>query len=1007
MKAQVNYVCWSSDVVTATIPTEAATPSKAVLLATHSPLRITRRGGKGGHDASEFVSERQVLDEFLTAPPNNGVLVAIVRGESGTGKSHLVRWVDANIAEQPGRHVIYLQKIETSLKDVIEKLLLEQEDPEFEDIRRRVSSLGSGMTLEEMKQRILAELAEALRTANSDTPLGKALVGENGLSLFFLDPLFRKHLLRSGSFVGRRAEYALYGRAADEPDVPLEFTVGELPLDIADHANILDAAAATQKLFRRLVGNAGMQGEAVRLLNELLDIAVMKAASLNVGDISQAFMKIREKLVGQEIVLLIEDVALIQGVRRDLLDAIVEVGVVQGVRKYATVRTMMAVTPGYYHESLPETFRFRAEASSPVYEVDVDLDGDGADEQDLIGFVGRYLNAARVGKEALEAASPEVPNACSDCGFQPSCHAAFGASRQEYGLYPYNKAAILRAVRACAERDRVRGRVVFNPRRVLSRAVRDVLSDNVEVIEGGRFPAGAFLAEESAAMGLLHLPTHVRERIETDYSGEEAGRLEALVTFWGRAGTEPIDDGILEAFSHQAIPAGIFDIEGEDEEEDRGKAGNEDEGRNAGKNGGKNEVPRSVLKQIDDIDAWSQRKPLPQGIAGDLRSIVREALLARIDWLDTVIKEPDSQILSKAVPSNARGISIDGASENLPLAVEPIVRIERNARMAMMFRGLVYIKAGYPQRAGDALPRLDAIVSERVDEARRRILAASNVDDASLVAGAASLIRGAAACGVIPAKPKDLDYVNACLWRDATSGRADASARAPEWLAAYQDYVAAREKAVERLLSGAGAAQGSGAIHAVDIQRLTAIVRKAQERAASEDELEVPDWCEEANRKLKALTRASARQVAHWQSLTDRVRTHLPEGVTLTETVDAIVDAVKMGQGHGLVKVPNLQALSGLNDEARSWDAASIAAVERLLTSARMETGMSLLSTVGTIAGADLPRIASYLESSAQWVEAGIQDAESDGGTAADIDAQLEETIKNWFEIVEEPMTRE
>ena len=36
MKAQVNYVCWSSDVVTATIPTEAATPSKAVLLATQA-----------------------------------------------------------------------------------------------------------------------------------------------------------------------------------------------------------------------------------------------------------------------------------------------------------------------------------------------------------------------------------------------------------------------------------------------------------------------------------------------------------------------------------------------------------------------------------------------------------------------------------------------------------------------------------------------------------------------------------------------------------------------------------------------------------------------------------------------------------------------------------------------------------------------------------------------------------------------------------------------------------
>jgi hypothetical protein len=261
---------------------------------------------------------------------------------------------------------------------------------------------------------------------------------------------------------------------------------------------------------------------------------------------------------------------------------------------------------------------------------------------------------------------------------------------------------------------------------------------------------------------------------------------------------------------------------------------------------------------------------------------------------------------------------------------------------------------------------------------------------------------------VLPAKPKEHDYVNACLWRDTTSGRDDAAARAPEWIAAYQDYVAAREKVVERLLNGVGASQGvTGGVHAVDIKRLTAIVRKAKEIAASENEFEVPDWCTESHKKLKALTRVTARQVDHWQRLIDRVRTHLPEGVTLTETVDVIVDAVKAGQGHGLVKVPNLQALNELNDEARSWDAGNITAVERLLARAKTETGMSRLSTVGTIAGAYLPKIAGYLESSAQWIEAGIQDAESNTGTVADIDAQLEETIKVWFEIVEESMTLE
>lgn len=128
------------------------------------------------------------------------------------GKSHLIRWVNAKIPAKAGRHVIYLQKTQTSLKEVIEALLVDQHDPELDEIRRRISSLGSGVTADEMEHKILAELAEALRTARADNPYGKALVGEKGLRLFFTDPLFEHHLLRPGSFIKRRP--SMHSKAA-------------------------------------------------------------------------------------------------------------------------------------------------------------------------------------------------------------------------------------------------------------------------------------------------------------------------------------------------------------------------------------------------------------------------------------------------------------------------------------------------------------------------------------------------------------------------------------------------------------------------------------------------------------------------------------------------------------------------------------------------------------------------------------------------------------------------
>jgi hypothetical protein len=986
MSTQVNFVCWSPQVVTATIPTEAATPSDAVLLATHTPLRITRRGGKGGRAGTETVDEHQVLHEFLSGEPNNGVLVATILGESGAGKSHLVRWAHANMREQPKRHVIYLQKTETSLKDVIERLLLDQTDPEFDDIRRRVGSLGSGVTGEEMEQKILAELAEALRTHESQTPLGKALVGDNGLCLFFLDPLFRVHLLREGSFIKRRADHALHGRGPDEPDVPLEFTVDELPLDIVDYVNLKDAAAATQKLFSRLSSNGAMQAEAVRLLNELLDVAVTKAASLGVGDVSQAFKKIREKLVGEEIVLLIEDVALIQGVRRDLLDAIVEVGVVQGIERYATVRTMMAVTPGYYHESLPETFRRRSEATSPMYEVDVDLAG--ADPQQLVDFVGRYLNAARVGKDSIESASPKVPNACSACPHIDSCHESFGVSSTGYGLYPYNEPAILRAINACAEKaSDGQGGANFNPRKVLSRAVRDVLNDNVDVIEDGAFPLSSFLAEESTAMSLPRLPLHVQEKIQADYSEGEAGRMEALLNFWGDRGRKEIDARILSAFSHDLIPDTIFDTDGDD-----GDNGDDERG-------GGGEIPPSVKRKIQAIDDWANDKRMPPALASEIRTIVREALIARLDWFEVVIKDPDVPTVTKAIPAGTRSISIEGSDEHLDLV--RLVTVKRTARMAMMLRGLIYIGAGYPQLAGEALPRLDALVDGSIVEARERIVQVLEVDDVSLVEAAGSLLRGAAACGQLPAKSNELDLINAVLWRNDGKGRLDLSVRSSEWMDAFEKYVVARDTAVDSLLAGVGAAQGSsGAVHAVDVRRLTDVARKAKARVASDSVLVVPAWCDDADKKLKALVRATQSQFDHWTTLVETTRVHLPQGVSYLETVDAIVDATKTGQAYGLVKVANLAELEDLNSAARTWDPAGLAQLEKLLDAAKSKKGFALLEVVGTEVQGDLAAIANYLESSSQWIDAGLRDAAADGGEVADVDADIDRAIERWFEIL-------
>ena len=130
---------------------------------------------------------------------------------------------------------------------------------------------------------------------------------------------------------------------------------------------------------------------------------------------------------------------------------------------------MMAVTSGYYSETLPETFRYRAEATVRRYQVDVDLASVAADDEFFVDFVGRYLNAARVGKQTLE--TERAPGAERVRRLRvPDVRATrtSGSPRDGYGLYPYNAPAILRAVQTLA--DLSGGTRTFNPRRVLARA---------------------------------------------------------------------------------------------------------------------------------------------------------------------------------------------------------------------------------------------------------------------------------------------------------------------------------------------------------------------------------------------------------------------------------------------------------------------------------------------------------------------------------------------------------
>lgn len=991
MTVMTNYVCWKPEVVTATIATEAASPSSAVLLATHTPLKIRLRDQA---EAEGSITEAEFLEEFLNSPAKEGVRVAPILGESGSGKSHLVRWAKAKISEIPGqRKVIYLPKTRTSLRDVIEELLKGQSGPIFDEIRGQLGSLRESVDKEKLQRRILDELAEAVREVERVNMFTKVLGGERGLYVLLHDPVFREYMLQSESFVPKRAEHALRGRGENDDDVPPAFTTDDLPTSIA---SISETSGPARAMYRRLTSDPNLQTAAIDLLNDHLDVAVMRAADIGVGSIQRAFMALREQLVGQEIILLIEDFALIQGIRRDLLDAIIEVGKVEGEERYATVRTMMAVTTGYY-DKLDDTFRTRVAASSPVYTVDLpitdaDVDGGGT----LTEFVGRYLNAARLGAQRIEA-GPDHVNACMECPLMDECHAAFGATKDGYGLYPYNEPAIRRAIAITADPER---KGFFNPRRVLSRMVRGVLTTEASAIREGRFPSPEFLQEDRARDSsqppnrrLPDLDLSVREAVYDRYDEPERGRYMSMFQFWG-ARTPIVKTDIYRAFS---LPPA--DIQSESISE--GSSQNQQPPVEAQPTGTP-KIRESLRRQLADVDEWSKGSQLPQAVARDIRNIVRAALVADLDWSDPIMKNPSANVLRAAAPDGgqlARTVSIEGSPENLPQSVKSIVRFERNPKTASFFQSLLRFKDSGGQESTEALIRLRSISDEYRPEVVARVIRAADYTEEQLATAAASLIAGAALCGQVPPKPKLKEAVAAMLWSGKAFRRGDA-ARTARWIEAEVSYIAARESAVEQLRAALGASQGAGAVHAIDDPRVRKVAEAALNRMDALQSGDFPAWCRTAERARTILEAHIPAQVTAWKTLLGEIRLHVPLETSYSSTVDSVIAATSVGQALGFVKA-SLAEVETANRLAKQYDFGAVTRMEASLTAVDSLPSNELAIVVGSVNADQVLAIRNYLHWTSEWLNAGLADAEGrERAGVIDVDNDIEKALESWLGVL-------
>lgn len=613
-----NFLCWEPGAVRQVINPFAEHISDSLFRAVHSDwdLKVSPQVGKSFQEIGEASWADRTPPAFLAdfLREDRPHALAAILGETGSGKSHLVHWMRLNIKPTKHRVVLVVRKSGTSLRNIVKMIIDELPAEQQASFLETLQSAGDGtQSRADQKQQLLNDLAQVIREEVLPTDADEIEEGlASSLPDLFQDPHMRKaHFLGDNTVIAEIVDHIFApSNAKDRPNQRRVFVEGDLPLGGMDFAQASRLARDAIDLIE--LDPAIHLPLAIRIINRNLDRAVARTLSFSGDRVEELMTRLRTylKSQGQELVLLVEEFARLQGIDRALLQAITS----QGDERQCKMRTAIAVTTGFF-QSVAETAYMRT-----THIIDMDrsagrAEGRSVTKASLSQFTARYLNAVRLGRDGIaqwsEIAAPgESPlSKCDTCIHQTECHAIFGEA-DGYGLYPFTPQALwnaaLRADASMPER--------LNPRVLQNDLLVEVLDNFGPEIATGTYPPFKLLEKLG---GITALPAvaqaELRNRNPQNYQ-----RWAAFLELYDGTGTiTNLDERLRARFEVPEIP-------GADASKPSAPAADPPTSKAPQRN--------TASKEDLLIEQWIGGQGLDQSVANNLRLLVFSAVSNAIDW---------------------------------------------------------------------------------------------------------------------------------------------------------------------------------------------------------------------------------------------------------------------------------------------------------------------------------------------------------------------------------------
>ena len=531
----LSQACWAADQVGRAIQNTAnlSAADNHYFLASHAPIRriVDER-------TKQEVTDSQYFDLVFRSAHRN--VQAIVYGEPGSGKSHLIHWLklrcnDAVRMSEDLRDVrcVLIERRNGSLKDALAQIV-EQLGDQFSQYVQKIHTALRQISSDTARKELAGQFRLELGSRRVDRDLRPLPADLRHLSECFVAPGFGEWLCRDGGAIHQLISRLNDASSVEERQTVPAFSAADfLPTPERRHQN----PPIVRELIDQFLEDEDLCRQACATVDAVTRDAVLGMTGLTGIDLQNVFFDIRRELArqGQRLFLLVEDVSVYQALDRELVVAF-EPQVRQGL---CDLRVVFGMTqPGLEAvRAMPDN---QFQRITYIHSVSRSQTRWGDDPDELARFMGRYLNTIRLSDPrvkdlaAMRRDGQDVAiSACDACphGVREHCHKEFGAVEFEpgvqVGLFPFTRVAPSRWFGLFS--DRAQANFSQTPRALLTQLLFPGLEHPAHIPD--QFPP------ESIPIPLVGLPfwTAFEQQYCGNWLNEERKRLRRLAAAWVNA----------------------------------------------------------------------------------------------------------------------------------------------------------------------------------------------------------------------------------------------------------------------------------------------------------------------------------------------------------------------------------------------------------------------------------------------------------------------------------------